>query len=331
MLVPSAWTIRMLARQPSNDRDRLMRLLDQIAQARMPLEIVDDEGVLGFAAARDHAAALSASPIRFVMDEQAAGRCHALLETDKGMLAADNGFMRVPAPSFWLEWPCPPSPGAGARTGLLVVADEGGRAGSISMFWEQEVGEPVPAQATVEFDLDGECASRASRGEGFALAPGLHPLSPNLLFRIDDAWLSYLRRSAGGSALASIRSIAASMMPGIEFLFVFSALLSERSDFDQREVSHEPLNRQRARRGKPALLDHVEVRLDLAARARRVERHSIGARETARLHHVRGHLVRRDGALFWRRSHLRGDATAPVRSRTVAVTSTVRHPEWRHQ
>ena len=44
-------------------------------------------------------------------------------------------------------------------------------------------------------------------------------------------------------------------------------------------------------------------------------------RATARLHLVRGHLVNRNGHLFWRTAHMRGALTKrPVRSRTVMVS-----------
>jgi hypothetical protein len=314
--------ITSLARETAGDRDQPMRLLDQIAQARQPLQVVEEAGIRSFPSARDYAAAVTACPTRFVMDQNAADQCFALLESDHGMLSAENSFLRVPMPGFWLEWPCPPSLDAGTRTGLLVEADEDGRAGRITTFWEQASGEPVPAQAVVEFDLDGDCIHRAAACEGLVLTPGLHPLAPNLLFKIDAAWLSHIEQGGITEAQGAIRSIASNLRPGIEFLFVFSALLCERTSFDQQAISLAPLNRHRAKRGKPALLDHVEVKIDLNAHARYSESRVIGAREAARLHHVRGHMVDRGGALFWRRSHLRGDATRLVSSRTVSVTTT---------
>ena len=42
-------------------------------------------------------------------------------------------------------------------------------------------------------------------------------------------------------------------------------------------------------------------------------------RRASRLHHVRGHLVRRGGKIFWRVPHIRGSARSGViRQRTVA-------------
>jgi hypothetical protein len=46
-----------------------------------------------------------------------------------------------------------------------------------------------------------------------------------------------------------------------------------------------------------------------------------GCRRSPRLHHVRGHLVRRGSRLFWRVPHLRGSARAGrVCTRTVTWT-----------
>ena len=44
-------------------------------------------------------------------------------------------------------------------------------------------------------------------------------------------------------------------------------------------------------------------------------------RHSPRLHHVRGHLVRREQRVFWRVPHLRGSASrGAVRSRTVCLS-----------
>jgi hypothetical protein len=47
----------------------------------------------------------------------------------------------------------------------------------------------------------------------------------------------------------------------------------------------------------------------------------LGSRRPPRLHHVRGHLVRREDRVFWRMAHLRGHALEGlVRSRTVCLS-----------
>jgi hypothetical protein len=82
------------------------------------------------------------------------------------------------------------------------------------------------------------------------------------------------------------------------------------------------LNRSRIRAGKTPLLDHIEVLspvlLDSSAGG---HNGAALARRAPRLHHVRGHLVRRGSQLSWRVPHLRGNARSGViRARTVTWT-----------
>jgi hypothetical protein len=79
------------------------------------------------------------------------------------------------------------------------------------------------------------------------------------------------------------------------------------------------LARVRARVGKPALLDQMEVHSPIMPEYQfEHAQASAGFRRRSRLHHVRGHLVRRGAKLFWRVPHLRGSAAAGfIRARTV--------------
>src|SRR5258708_11567691 len=81
----------------------------------------------------------------------------------------------------------------------------------------------------------------------------------------------------------------------------------------------ERLNRARAKSGKAALLEQIEVFAALLPEFQSNGSNGSGAsRRSPRLHHVRGHLVRRGCKLFWRVPHLRGSARAgSVRTRTV--------------
>lgn len=81
-------------------------------------------------------------------------------------------------------------------------------------------------------------------------------------------------------------------------------------DTVERDFSRSKLNRSREARGRSSLLDYTEMRI-----ASPEPLPSLGAvaqtdLRNVRLHHVRGHLVRRSGAIFWRMAHLRGAATA---------------------
>jgi hypothetical protein len=85
------------------------------------------------------------------------------------------------------------------------------------------------------------------------------------------------------------------------------------------------LNLARERRGLPPLLEHVEVTASLAGRSaagQAAAGSAPGSARGKRLHHVRGHLVRRGDRVFWRAPHLRGKPElGEVKTRTVRVTA----------
>jgi hypothetical protein len=102
-------------------------------------------------------------------------------------------------------------------------------------------------------------------------------------------------------------------------VLAFFLLLVTRPGLPRRPLMLERLNRIRARVGKPALLDQMEVHSPIMPEYQVAhDQASAGFRRRSRLHHVRGHLVRRGAKLFWRVPHLRGSATAGlIRARTV--------------
>jgi hypothetical protein len=85
-------------------------------------------------------------------------------------------------------------------------------------------------------------------------------------------------------------------------------------------VSRAAINRKRLANGRAPLLDHVEVNASLDAVATAESAADGSGRQSPRLHHVRGHLVRRENRVFWRVPHLRGSGCrGAVRSRTVCL------------
>jgi hypothetical protein len=85
-------------------------------------------------------------------------------------------------------------------------------------------------------------------------------------------------------------------------------------------VSRAAINRKRLANRRAPLLDHIEVNASLDAVSTGDSAGEGGGRQSPRLHHVRGHLVRREDRVFWRVSHLRGSGVrGTVRSRTVCL------------
>lgn len=292
-----------------------MRLLDQVVQAVEPVEIDDMTGRHRLPGCVERADALHACPLRWVLQPNVAQRCRDLLRTDRAMLVGENMLLRAPAPHFWIEWM---DWGAG-RTGLLVEASDDGRRGSVEVFWEQSGREPDYAQARLAFDFDATICQQANAAVGrFAIEADQHPLSAHLLIDILPEWVPHLSAAGVLAGRQALRHIAASVVASAEMLFAFSAIMLDRPEIDNKPADLGRLNRNRVARGKPALLDHLEVTFNLDGHAASGQRGG-SERSGSRLHYVRGHMVRREGKAFWRRSHLRGDPGRPVRSRTVTV------------
>jgi hypothetical protein len=221
----------------------------------------------------------------------------------------------------WIEWASPKDNG---QIGVLVRADADGRSGSLRVFWSTDSGVDA-AQADVLFDFD--------RGLDFTRAHsrplyGLHALPPqfadlkrHLAVLIDSEWADYFRESVlGPQGLPEASSQCGDALWADAVLaLAFFMLLSSRLPMTERQVDRERLNAARTKQGKPALLDHVELKLGQLP--------SIGAapagggRKFPRMHMVRGHLVRRQDSIFWRSAHIRGGA---VTEPPMPVTRRVR-------
>jgi len=107
-------------------------------------------------------------------------------------------------------------------------------------------------------------------------------------------------------------------MPMILALFL---LFAAKDGLQRQAAELERLNRARRCSGKRALLEHIEVRAPISAHYQRPASLAVNRRRGPRLHHVRGHIVRRGEKVFWRLPHLRGSARlGVVRSRTVQLS-----------
>jgi hypothetical protein len=170
------------------------------------------------------------------------------------------------------------------------------------------------------------CVSGGFLSVGQSDSPAITTLLNHVRFRFDPAWGRFYRDAATDRAAQRhvVRGSLAAVSWDPPLLLAFFLLLSAKDATRSIPVSRAAINRKRAAHGHAPLLDHIEVRASLD----RVEdsgpsRVESAGRRTPRLHHVRGHLVRRDSRVFWRQPHLRGSASCGmVRSRTVCLSFT---------
>jgi hypothetical protein len=333
-----------------------MKLADRVAQFRAPFMVRDESvgSTIRLNNAADCAADVSRSPIRYVLSDELTRLCTALAYSEGARTLACADLLRVPSESLWVEWCCQPwqrelarhglenggGVGAGHRRGALFRASADGRRGVMRTFWSGDAeGDVLASCVEAYFDFDtrpgedpdppeGEMPSRSRVTDGNEGDDDV--LERCFRFRYERSWETYYAgaalTAAGRNALwqHSLGTIAID----IPVLLAFFLLLSTRSGLPQRPQSFERLNRSRLRAGKCALLDHVDVSAPLFAAYRSDDAQGEGTgRRGPRLHHVRGHLVRRGSQLFWRVPHLRGSARhGAVLSRTVTLSFEERAP-----
>ena len=239
-------------------------------------------------------------------------------------------MLHVPAERIWLEWCEAPwraelllhgFPLQGeqivhaGRRGALLLASPDGRRGTMRTFWSagNSDADVEASPMFAEFDLD----ATSDRDERDVLARCFR-------FRLDKAWDDYygdlgLLPNAHGAIHKHYLGVIAIDVP---LVLSFLLLLAARSALVHRPQHTHKLNRSRLGKGQRPLLDHIEVSAPFLPRhPGSIAAVSQGSRSSPRLHHVRGHLVRRDNQLFWRVPHLRGTAYAGrVLSRTVTWT-----------
>jgi hypothetical protein len=326
-----------------------MRLVDRIIQCRTPfiVESCVNRSHTRLSGAMDAAADLERCPIRYVLDDALITLCADLAYSNGTTIMECADLIRVPAENIWVEWCNKPWQHALSRNGLgghtnedspgghfgmLIRASGDGRRGRMRAFWF--VGDrdlDVHASATqARFCLDDAAAPvlldvpGVLRVAGGAMDPeGI--LSRCFHFEFEDSWAQYYREAALSASQQReiLRQSIGVVALAVPVLLAFFLLLTTRAGLPQRQSQLRRLNRDRMQRGRVPLADHIEVSAPLlpSYREAQVEAAAAGARRHPRLHHVRGHLVRRNDRLIWRVPHLRGRSQAGVlKSRTV---------EWR--
>lgn len=329
-----------------------MRLADRIAQCRTPFIVqnTQDGTSTCLTGAATFANDIAGCPTRYVLSDELTRLCTALAYSKGARTLACADLLRVPAQRLWLEW-CEASwdaelrryglqhddggaPATGHR-GALIKASPDGRRGLITSFWSTGENGPDVLASSVEayFDFDTE--------EGEEPVVPDSPERPTMIvfdgamreadvlrrcfrFRYEQTWADYYAgaqlSAAQQEAVAryALRTIAVV----IPVILAFFLLLAMRPELPRRPLVLERLNQKRRRSGKTPLLDQIEVSSPVLSEYRPSAGGEGGCRRrTPRLHHVRGHLVRRGSRLFWRVPHLRGRAgSGRVKTRTVTWT-----------
>jgi len=225
-------------------------------------------------------------------------------------------------------------------SGALIEASRDGRSGRFRTFWttRENPDDPLVAALETHFDFDGGlpeagCLEALLDGALVGLpATGTDSLDPLLRcvrYRLDPSWVRYHREDRFDPALRArvLRQSLASVAHDLPVLVALSLLLTVRGGLPAAPSNLGRLNAKRQRLGRAPLLEHVEVSVPVF-RTQTTE--SVPAdgdwRRAPRFHHVRGHLVRRANAVFWRAPHWRGHLRlGRIRTRTVVVDSPVTH------
>jgi hypothetical protein len=330
-----------------------VRLLDQIAQYPEPFLVRQNDGrVLRLAGAGDFAALIQRCPLRYVLADNLTRDCTALAYSDGARLADCLDLVHIPACEWWVEWndeareqECRaalrlPSPAARlsavVRAGAYIRAEAGGRSGVMRTFWScrDQPGVPLLAPLEIHFDLDAAAECRGSLIEllngtcanvPIVAEPGVCEVLQHVSYRLEPGWLSYYRRNVVSASARQqmLRESLGTVAADFPVVVALLLMMTVRGGLPQRREDLAPLNAKRSRLGRPPLLEHIEMLSPVVPpRALALSSDPHALRRAARLHHVRGHLVRRANLIFWRTPHWRGHLRlGQVRSRTITLHS----------
>ncbi len=327
-----------------------MRLADRILQCRTPFIVrkMKNGSLAYWSGAATFAHEIRTCPIRYVLRDDLTRLCAALACSKGTRTLACADLLRAPAERIWLEWCEAPwraelarygfktdeqAIAAGCR-GALIHSSATGRRGLIRAFWANGDSDldvlASNLEAYFDFDTpDGEVPAApdgADRPSIVVFDPGAGEadiLRRCVRFRYERTWAEYYANSALDPAQrdAVARHALGTIAIEIPLVLTFFLLLATRPGLPRRPIILERINRSRSRSGKAPLLAHVEVLAPLIPEYRLGSTSRGTERGPPRLHHVRGHLMRRGSQLFWRVPHLRGSGRAGVvRTRTVTWT-----------
>lgn len=301
--------------------------------------------------AADFSDAVVSCPTRYSLSDDLVGLCTALAFSKGARTLACADLLHVPAERVWIEW-CEapwidelkhygwrPSAEYGkptGRRGALIQSSPQGRRGVIKTFWANGDNQIDVLASSMEayFDFDTEDGEDPVAPDGqnrltisvFDRAAGNADILRRCFrFRYERSWQDYYQQARLSEAQnhAIARHALGTIAIDIPVVLAFLLLLATRPGLPRRPLMLERLNQARMKSGKTPLLEHIEVSSPLLPEYRPSGSGNLSshARRGPRLHHVRGHLVRRGSQLFWRVPHLRGNArSGVVRTRTVTWT-----------
>jgi len=330
-----------------------MRLLDRVARHHAPLLLaLEHHPAVPFEVTGPghYAARVADCPLRFVLGDDLTRACAELAFADGARLAGCLDLLRIPARQMWIEWndevhqrvmyetqsaPGYDAASSGRRVGVLLDGSPDGYGAVTRTFWADaaESADVTLSPLETHIDLRGEFANAPDLpgvlSGGFAGVAqrddaAMTCLLDHVRFRFDDSWAAYYRAAAihPGTQREVLHGSLAAVARDPPLILAFLLLLVAKDAIRRVPVSRAAINRKRQAHGRPPLLDHIEVRASLDS----IQQSEPGGfepagRQSPRLHHVRGHLVRRDDRIFWRVPHLRGSAArGMVRSRTVCLS-----------
>ncbi len=288
-----------------------MRLFDAVMSSPTHIKLVGNgrETVLpGVGSCRER---LRECHHRYVLDD-AAARVVADEALGGSRVVADAvDILRMPGGSVWLEWRESPElyrnrdeSATRRQVGLLIEADETLRRGQVTSFWKAGDAPAMVSPGRIAFDLD----DAPSSGVRIATSDRGHPvdeLFSHASLTFDQEWLAYYTAGGFGAASSLHEAILKQVAPDWPMAASFAMLMMASDVFDRRALSLEKLNRQREKAGKHRLSDMTELSLRWSS-GESERSDGMQRADGPRLHHVRGHLVRRRDQVFWRRPHLRG-------------------------
>ena len=326
-----------------------MRLLDSVSRCHEPLILPSaQDALLPFPVTGPSrfAAQVAGCPLRFVLGDDLAEASAELAFADGARLVGCLDLLRMPASSLWIEWNddvhkrviCETHLAegfgeavTGRKVGVLLRASPNGLAAVARTFWvDADESEVTLSPLETHFDLRGEFPPAEGDPLAGAFIDATHSDSPatttllgHVRFRFDESWADYYRPAAAEPRFKQrlITDSISSVAWDAPLVLAFLLLLSAKDATRKALVSRAAINRKRLANGRSPLLDHIEVNASLDVLSAAEPSGESGGRQSPRLHHVRGHLVRREDRVFWRVPHLRGSgARGTVRSRTVCLS-----------